>query len=126
MKKMNVAVFLVLMVVSASNALADVSCADIQGEIDAKKANIALAKQEILRWGEYDADINTRIILSDKKRNDDSLILGNGQPHLREESLQVQRLRGNYQVGILRDLADIEVLKAEYKEMCSSFDKFDY
>ena len=125
MKKMNAVMVLVLMLASTSNAFADGSCADIHAEIDAKKANIVQAEQQILRLGDYDADINTRIIMNDNKRNDGSLILGSGQPHLREESLLVQKSRANYQMGILRDLADIETLNAEYKEMCSGFDKFE-
>lgn len=129
MKKMSATAVLVLMLVSASSAFADTfadaSCSDILAEYNATKANIAKATDDVEGLEVYNAQIQTRLIVDAKERKDDSLILGNGQPQLRAESLQVQRLHANLQDGILRDRAKVKALYSGYMKKCSSYEKFE-
>lgn len=124
MKNMNAAaVFVVLM--SATNVFADSICLDINAEIHATKAIIAEATQEVGRFGELNAEIQTRLITNAEERKDDSMILGNGQPHLQEQSFLYQKSLASLRERILQGQASVEALKVQYMEQCSSYEKFD-
>jgi hypothetical protein len=125
MKKMSFIAVSVLMMISTSNAFADASCSDIRAEISASKARIDIATEEVGRLEGLNAQIQTSIITNSIERKDDSMILGNGQERLREDSFQVIKAHANRQEEIIREDANIKALTVQYSEQCSGFDKFE-
>lgn len=124
MKKMKFTAVLVLML-SATSAFADSTCADISGAIATSKTNIAQATENIKQLDELIPQIQTQIMINQMNAKDDSLILGNGQDRLREDSFQAVKARAFYQASIRSEEGKIEIKKAEHAEKCSSYEKFE-
>ncbi|MNK93536.1 hypothetical protein D3C87_1137020 [compost metagenome] len=124
MKKMNaVAVLVVLM--SATSAFAERTCAEINSAIWASKNSISQSTKNITILDDRIPQIHAEIIKKQSSSKDDSLILGNGQELLQEEFFQTVKARANEQARILQEEERIQSSTAEYLEQCSSFDKFE-
>jgi hypothetical protein len=124
MKKMNAMAVLVVLI-SATNVFADVTCADINGAIVTSKANIVQATENIKQLDELIPQIQTQIMTNQINGKDDSLILGNGQQRLQEDSFQAIKARAYNQASIRHEEGKIQALTAEYNKTCSGFDKFE-
>lgn len=112
MNKMSFIAVSVLMMISTSSAFAD-SCFDIEAAILTSEANIAQMTKEISSLVEANMQIQADVINNARDRKDDSMILGNGQPHLREVSFQLMKSQANLQESLRREQAKLDLLNAE-------------
>lgn len=119
MKKMSFIAVSVLMMISASNAFADTTCADIA----ASTARIEQETVQMRIFEELHIQAEARIIMKAQESKDDSLLLGNGQGRLQAESFQALKAAANSQQKIIREIANRETLKAQLSETCSDSDK---
>ena len=125
MKKMSSATVFVLLMVSATTVFADATCADVSTELTASKARITEAMTNIKQLDELIPQIQATIMMKQIEGKDDSMLLGNGQDRLRNQSFQAVKARAYMEASIRRDEAQIEALKIQYKDQCSSYEKFE-
>lgn len=125
MKKMKITAVLVLMM-SATSAFADETCAEMWNKYRTAESNIAQSTANIKLLDKRIPEVQIEILEKQRKSKDDSLLIGNSaRGFSMDESIQLIKIRANNEASIRIQLGNMEIIKLKYMQQCSSYEKIE-